>query len=89
MGTREKIKDILAGELGVEVSTLRDDQTIQELEMDSLTFIQLLTELQEVLGVEISIHDLNHYQQNAQISTVGDLINLVETELNRHLQLKG
>lgn len=50
----ERVKEILAEQLDLEISDIRDDSDIQEdLEADSLDVMDIMTELEEEYSVEV------------------------------------
>lgn len=69
----EKIKSMVAENLGVEESTITEASSFKEdLGADSLDLFELVMALEEEFGVEIPTEDLE------QITTVGDVIKYVE-----------
>ena len=69
----EKIKTMVAENLGVEESTITEASSFKDdLGADSLDLFELVMALEEEFGVEIPTEDLE------QIATVGDVIKYVE-----------
>ena len=69
----EKIKSMVADNLGVEESTITEASSFKDdLGADSLDIFALVMALEEEFGVEIPTEDLE------QIATVGDVIKYVE-----------
>ncbi|WP_416390464.1 acyl carrier protein [[Clostridium] hylemonae] len=69
----EKIKSMVADNLGVEESTITEASSFKDdLGADSLDLFELMMALEEEFGVEIPTEDLE------QIVTVGDVIKYVE-----------
>lgn len=69
----EKIKSMVAENLGVEESTITEVSSFKDdLGADSLDLFELVMALEEEFGVEIPTEDLE------QIATVGDVIKYVE-----------
>ena len=69
----EKIKSMVAENLGVEESTITEASSFKDdLGADSLDLFELVMALEEEFGVEIPTKDLE------QIATVGDVIKYVE-----------
>ncbi|BDF35167.1 acyl carrier protein [Lachnospiraceae bacterium] len=69
----EKIKSMVADNLGVEESTITEASSFKDdLGADSLDLFELVMALEEEFGVEIPTEDLE------QIATVGDVIKYVE-----------
>lgn len=69
----EKVKEIVAESLGVEIDTLTETSSFKEdLGADSLDLFELVMALEEEYGVEIPTEDLE------QITTIGDVIKYLE-----------
>ena len=69
----DKIKSMVAENLGVEESTITEASSFKDdLGADSLDLFELVMALEEEFGVEIPTEDLE------QIATVGDVIKYVE-----------
>jgi acyl carrier protein len=66
----EKIKEVVAEQLNVEVSTIGDNSTIkEELGADSLDLFEIIMALEEEFDVEIPTEDLEN------IKTISDVSN--------------
>lgn len=66
----EKVKEIVAGQLNVEVSTISDNSTFkEELGADSLDLFEIIMALEEEFDVEIPTEDLEN------IKTISDVSN--------------
>ena len=69
----QKIKEIVAESLGVEVEEITEETSFKEdLSADSLDLFELVMALEEEFEVEIPTEDLE------QIATVGDVVKYVE-----------
>ena len=67
------IKEIIYNELHKITSMKFNDKTnISNLEIDSLSFVELITEMEEKLDVEVSDEDLE------KIKTVGDIVKTIK-----------
>ena len=65
----EKLKEMVADSLGVEVDTITEKSSFKEdLGADSLDLFELVMALEEEYGVEIPTEDLE------QITTIGDVV---------------
>lgn len=63
-----RIKEIVAEQLGVEVSTLNEDTSLKDdLNADSLDLFQIIMSIEEEYGIEIPTEDTE------SIATVGDI----------------
>jgi acyl carrier protein len=69
----EKLKEILAEELDVEMDEVTMEANFKEdLEADSLDMMQLVMEIEEEFEIEVETEEL------ASILTVGDLVAYIE-----------
>ncbi len=69
----EKLKEILAEELDVEMDEVTLEANFKEdLEADSLDMMQLVMEIEEEFEIEVETEEL------ASIQTVGDLVAYIE-----------
>ena len=70
---KEKLLQILADQLDMEVEELTDDKSFtDDLDMDSLDMVEMTVELEQELGVSFEQEKL------AEIKTIGDLVDLIE-----------
>jgi acyl carrier protein len=70
---KEKLLQILAEQLDMEVAELTDDKSFtDDLDMDSLDMVEMTVELEQELGVSFEQEKL------AEIKTIGDLVALIE-----------
>ncbi len=67
----EKIQSIIAEALGVEPEDITEETTFEELDADSLDLFEIITELEEELGIEIPTEEAD------KIQTVGDAAELI------------
>lgn len=69
----EKVKDILAKQLRIEVDTIEDDTNIMEdLGADSLDIVELLMAIEENFGITVPDEDVS------SLKTVRDIAEYVE-----------
>ena len=69
----EKIKKVLAEQLGIDESTISDDSNIlEDLGADSLDIIEMLMTLEDEYGVTIPDDKIN------QVKTVKDVADLID-----------
>ncbi len=71
----EKIRDVIAEVLDAEPEEITEETDFTELDADSLDLFQILTELEDVFGVEILTEQID------QIRTVGDAADLIRNML--------
>ena len=72
--TLSKVTEAVADVLGVEKQTITPSSTFEQLGVDSLDMIQIIMKFEETFTIE-KITD----EQAAQIKTVQDAVNLIES----------
>jgi len=73
MDLENRIKEIIADQLGVEIEKLKEDANfVQDLGADSLDVVELVMAFEEEFGIEIPDEDAE------KIRTVGDVINYLK-----------
>ena len=73
----EKLKEIIADVLNVEVNDITEDTTfVDDLGADSLDIIQIIMGIEETFDIEIDNDDAE------QISTVGDAVEQIKNATN-------
>lgn len=71
----KKIKKLIADKAGVELSDVRDESYFEDdLNLGSMDLVDILEELEDALHVEL-------IEEKENISTVGELIELVEEQI--------
>ncbi len=69
----EKVKEIIASELGVEEDKITLESTFKDdLGTDSLDLFQMVMSIEDEYGIEIPTEDLE------KMSTVGDIVKYLE-----------
>ena len=69
----DKIKEVLAEQLGIDAKSIKDDANIlEDLEADSLDIIEMLMSLEDEYGVTIPDDQIN------KVKTVREVANLIE-----------
>lgn len=69
----EKVKEIIASELGVEEDKITLESTFKDdLGADSLDLFQMVMSIEDEYGIEIPTEDLE------EMSTVGDIVKYLE-----------
>ena len=75
--TFEKIKKIIVESFGIDEEKVTNEMTFKDdLGADSLDIVELVMELEDVFGTEISDDDAEN------ISSVGDAVDYIEANLN-------
>ena len=69
----EKITAYLAEQLDVPQDELTMDTTFESLGIESLDTVEMVMELEEVLGVELELEE--------KVSTIGELVAFVESKM--------
>lgn len=76
MGTEEKIKDIIAEQLGVKKEEIKPESSfIDDLGADSLDTVEVVMALEEEFGIEIPDEDAE------KITTVGDAVKYINDKV--------
>ncbi len=68
----EKVKSIVADQLGVDAAEVALDTTFDDLNADSLDVVELIMAMEEEFDIEIPDEDAE------KIKTVGDAVNYVK-----------
>ena len=69
----EKVKQLVAEQLGIDVNTIKDDSNIlEDLGADSLDIIEMLMTLEDEYGVTIPDDKIN------QVKTISEIAKLIE-----------
>jgi acyl carrier protein len=69
----EKIRDIISEQMGIDKNTITAETTFRgDLNADSLDIFQIISDLEEVFGLEFENEDME------SISTVGDAAEYVK-----------
>ena len=75
----EKLKEIIADVLNVEVNDITEDTTfVDDLGADSLDIFQIIMGIEETFDIEIDNDDAE------QISTVGDAVEQIQNATNNN-----
>lgn len=54
MTTLEQVRELLAEHLDVDVDTVKEDSTFEDLDIDSLDAVEIMMELEDAFGIEIT-----------------------------------
>lgn len=72
MNVIETVKSILAKK--VDVSSLKEDDSLTSLGLDSLDLVEVMLEIEDELGIEFTSEEI------AELSTLKDVVKLIETK---------
>ena len=73
MDSLEKLKSIL-NKRGVDTSKLKEDDSLQDLGLDSLDLVEVMLEIEESLNVEFTSNEI------ASLSTLKDVVDLINSK---------
>lgn len=68
--TKERVIELLADHLDVDASTITEETTFEDLDIDSLDTVEIMMEMEDEFGIEIKVEDIG--------KTVGDLIKHID-----------
>lgn len=68
----EKVKELLAEHLDIDASTISEETTFEDLEIDSLDTVEILMEMEDEFGVELKFEEVG--------KSVGDLVKYIESK---------
>lgn len=75
MGTYEKVRSIIAEQLGIKTETVSEESdVINDLGADSIDIVQLLMAMENEFGVTVSEDDADN------LKTVGDIVSLIDSK---------
>jgi len=73
MNSLDTVKSILA-KRGVDVSGLKEDNSLQELGLDSLDLVEVMLEIEDALKIEFSSNEI------ASLTTLKDVADLINSK---------
>ena len=68
--TFQKVAEVIANYKGLDVSTITEKSTFQDLNLDSLDVAELVMNLEDELGVTIELDE--------QVKTVGEMVKRID-----------
>ena len=72
MTTLEKVKELLADHLDIDVETIEETSTFDDLDVDSLDTVEILMNMEDEFGVEIKFEEVGR--------SVADLVNYIDSK---------
>ncbi len=73
MDIKKTVSDILSKR--VDVSSLSESDSLQQLGLDSLDLVEVMLEIEEALGIEFDSDEIS------QVATLGDVLKLIESKI--------
>ena len=73
MDTRKTVSEILAKR--IDVSTLKEDDSLKEIGLDSLDLVEVMLEIEDALGIEFDSEEI------AGLSTLKSVLDLIDTKI--------
>ena len=71
MGSQAKIVELLTGKYGVDAARISPDAKLVDLGLDSLTLAELIFDIEDAFGIEVSMEE-------ARLETFGEAVALVD-----------
>lgn len=75
METLDKIRELIAEQLDVDIDKLKAETTFEEIEADSLDLVELVMSLEEEFEIEISDEEIE------KIKSVNDIVNYINSRI--------
>ena len=73
MDIKKTVSDILSKR--IDVSSLKEDDKLASLGLDSLDLVEVMLEIEDTLGIEFYSDEIQ------EIATLGDVLRLIETKI--------
>ena len=73
MDIKKTVSEILSKR--VDVSSLKEDDNLSALGLDSLDLVEVMLEIEDTLGIEFDSSEIQ------DVATLGDVIKLIETKI--------
>jgi acyl carrier protein len=78
---RNEIIDIIADYLDIPAESLEDYKTFEDLNIDSLDFVEILFEIEEKFDAPVMFEMQDHKDE---IRNLGDVLRLIEEQIVKH-----
>ncbi len=72
----EKLRDYVSRQLEIPAEQITRDTTFESLGVDSLDIVEMITDLEDELGVELVL------EEAGQITTMGEMADFIESRMN-------
>ena len=73
MDTRKVVSEILAKR--VDISSLKEDDSLKDIGLDSLDLVEVMLEIEDELGIEFDSEEI------AGLSTLKSVLDLIDTKI--------
>lgn len=83
---KNEIMSVIADYLDVPVEQLEDHNTFEDLNIDSLDFVEIMFEIEEKLDVPVIFEMQDHKDE---IHNLGDVLRLIEEMIVKHRASKA
>ena len=71
----EKLRDYVSRQLEIPADQITRDTTFESLGVDSLDIVEMITDLEDELGVELVL------EEAGQITTMGEMADFIESRM--------
>lgn len=71
----EKLRDYVSRQLEIPAEQITRDTTFESLGVDSLDIVEMITDLEDELGVELVL------EEAGQITTMGEMADFIESRM--------
>ena len=71
----EKLRDYVSSQLEIPAEQITRDTTFETLGVDSLDIVEMITDLEDELGVELVL------EEAGQITTMGEMADFIESRM--------
>lgn len=73
MDTRKVVSDILAKR--IDVSTLKEEDSLKDIGLDSLDLVEVMLEIEDTLGIEFDSEEIG------ELTTLKSVLNLINSKI--------
>lgn len=71
----DRIKEIVAGYMGISVAEVTEDKNFLEMSMDSLTLLKIIIDIENTFNVSIENDEI------VEIRTINDIFDLIQKKI--------
>jgi acyl carrier protein len=73
MDVKKTVQEILAKR--VDISSLKEEDSLSDLGLDSLDLVEVMLEIEEALGIEFDSSEIG------EVASLGDVLKLIESKM--------